>query len=414
MAKERVELFLARRIAPRKGERSGAMTGIARLSVAISVAVMLVALSVISGFKDALHQKLTGLDAHITVEPSGSYLALEKSPLTLNAEFEAAVAKFDHFRSITPFASRAGIVKSNTAMQGAYLRGVTEGYDSLFYRSFLVEGTLPRIATAERKKDILVSKTLANLLGVGVGDKIEFVFTSPGSAIRRDSYKISGIFSTGMATMEQNLTITDMRNVQRINGWEENKVSGYMIMADGIDSMGELCGNVRAEGYLSGGEEMWRTLNIADNYPQLFDWLATHDINGAVIIVIMLAVALLNIASSLLIIIFERIRMIGTLKALGMRNAAVQKVFILCGSKIIFSGLLWGNIIGGALLLVQHFTGIISLDPEAYMLSSVPVGFEWSWWLGLNILLPMVLLVLLMIPVAITSRIKPDQTLKYQ
>ena len=197
MAKERVELFLARRIAPKRGERSGAMTGIARLSVAISVAVMLVALSVISGFKDALHQKLTGLDAHITVEPSGSYYALEKSPLTLNAEFEAAVANFDHFRSITPYAARAGIIKSNSAMQGAFLRGVSEGYDSLFYRSFLVEGSLPRIATSERKKDILISQTLANLLEVGVGDKIEFVFTSPTSTLRRDSYKISGIFSSG-------------------------------------------------------------------------------------------------------------------------------------------------------------------------------------------------------------------------
>lgn len=414
MAKERVELFLARRIAPKRGERSGAMTGIARLSVAISVAVMLVALSVISGFKDALHQKLTGLDAHITVEPSGSYYALEKSPLTLNAEFEAAVAEFDHFRSITPYAARAGIIKSNSAMQGAFLRGVSEGYDSLFYRSFLVEGSLPRIATSERKKDILISQTLANLLEVGVGDKIEFVFTSPTSTLRRDSYKISGIFSSGMAAMEQSLTITDIRNVQRINGWAENQVSGYMIMADGIEQMEELCGEVRAEGYLAGDEEVWRTLNLSDNYPQLFDWLATHDINGAVIIVIMLAVALLNMISALLIIIFERIRMIGTLKALGMRNGAVQRVFLLCGTKIILSGLLWGNIIGGGLLALQHFTGFVSLNPEAYMLSAVPVGFEWGWWLGLNILLPVVLLALLMIPVAITSRIKPDQTLKYQ
>lgn len=414
MAKERVELFLARRIAPKRGERSGAMTGIARLSVAISVAVMLVALSVISGFEEAMHQKLTGMESHITVEPTGSYRSAEQSPLTLNPSFEATVATLPNFGSITPYASKAGIVKSNNAMQGAYLRGVAEGYDSLFYRSFLVEGNLPRIGTPERKKDILISESLANLLEVEVGDKIEFVFTSPTSPIRRDAYKISGIYSTGMASMEQRLTITDMRNVQRLNGWEENQVSGYMIMAESIGTMDELCKEVRAEGYLAGDEELWRTIDIGDNYPQIFDWLATHDINGAVIIIIMLVVALLNMMSALFIIIFERIRMIGTLKALGMRNAAVQRVFLVCGSKIILSGLLWGNIIGGALLALQHFTGIIKLDPEAYLLSSVPVGFEWGWWVGLNALLPVALLALLALPVAITSRIKPDQTLKYQ
>ncbi len=390
------------------------MTGIARLCVAICVAVMLVSLSVVSGFKDAMHQKLTGLDAHITVEPPGSYGALETHPLTRNAEFEAKVAEFDHFHSITPFATRAGIVKSNNAMQGALLRGIAEGYDSLFYRSALVEGTLPRVATSERKKDILISQTLANLLDVGVGEKVEFIFTSPNSTIRRDSYKVSGIYSTGMSSMEQNLTITDLRNVQRLNGWEEGKVSGYMIMAEDFDSMEELCGEVRAEAYLAGDEELWRTLNISNNYPQIFDWLATHDINGAVIIVIMLAVALLNMISALLIIIFERIRMIGTLKSLGMRNRGVQRVFLLCGLRIILSGLLWGNLIGGGLLALQHFTHIVKLDPAAYLLSAVPVGFEWGWWLGLNILLPIVLLLLLMIPVAITSRMRPDQTLKYQ
>lgn len=390
------------------------MTDIARLCVAICFAVMLVALSVITGFEEAMHEQLTGLEAHITVEPAGSYYSLEKEPLVLNSDFEQRVATFDHFGSIVPYASKAGIVKGKESMQGAYLRGVAEGYDSLFFASHLTEGSLPRIATPERKKDILISQTLATLLEVGVGDKVEFIFTSPHSPIRRDAYKVSGIYSTGMTSMEQNLTITDIRNVQRLNGWEENQVSGYMIMADEFDNVAELCGEVRAEGYLAGGEQVWRTLSIADNYPQIFDWLATHDINGAVIIVIMLAVALLNMVSALLIIIFERIRTIGTLKALGMRNSSVQKVFLICGGRIVLRGMVWGNAIGGVLLAIQHFTGIVSLDPEAYMLSAVPVGFEWGWWLGLNILLPAILMVLMMIPVAITSRIRPDQTLKYQ
>ncbi len=390
------------------------MTSIARLCVALCFAVMLVALSVITGFEEAMHERLTGMESHISVEPAGSYYSLEKEPLVRNHDFEQRIAKFDHFSTVTPYASKAGIVKSNTAMQGAYLRGVTLNYDSLFLRSVLTEGSLPRIATPERKKDILISQTLAKLLEVVVGDKVEFIFTSPNSPIRRDAYKVSGIYSTGISSMEQNLTITDIRNVQRLNGWEENQVSGYMIMADEFNNVAELCGEVRAEGYLAGDEQVWRTLSIADQYPQIFDWLATHDINGAVIIIIMLAVALLNMISALLIIIFERIRTIGTLKALGMRNRSVQKVFMICGLRIILNGMLWGNIVGGGLLLIQHLTGFVSLDAEAYLLSAVPVGFEWGWWLGLNVGLPVVLLLLLTIPVGITSRIQPDQTLKYQ
>lgn len=390
------------------------MIGIARISVAISVAVMLVAISVIVGFKEALHEMLTGLESHITVEPVGSNYALDAKSLTLSEEFEQRVAQMEGFESITPFASRAGIVRSGSTMQGAFLRGVPADYDTLFYRSCLVEGTLPRIGGKERKKDILIPQTLAKALNVGVGDKVEFVFTSEGSPVRRDAYMVSGIFSTGFASVERMLTLTDIRNVQRLNGWAENKVSGYMIMAKDMDSSHELVGNVRAEAYLMGGDEMWRTNDLVGTYPQIFDWLATHDVNGAVIIIIMIIVAMLNMSSALLIIIFERIRMIGTLKALGMRNRSVQRLFLLCASKVILGGLLWGNVVAGGLLVVQHLTGIIALDPEAYLLSAVPVAFGWGWWLAVDLLLPLVLLALLMIPVAITSRVRPDQTLKYQ
>lgn len=414
MTKQPTELFLARRIARQKGERSGTMTGIARVSVAICVTVMVVALSVIFGFKESLHNELTGLEAHISVEPAGSYYDLKAKSLTRSEEFEQTVAALPHFESITPFATHSGIVRNGGAMQGAMLRGVTEGYDSLYFASRLTDGTLPRIATADRKKDILLSATLARLLDVEVGDKVEYVFTSPESPIRRDSYKVCGIYSTGLATMEQGLTITDLRNVQRLNDWSEEQYSGYMVMADGVESMEQLTEDVRAEAFLAGGNELWRTTNLRSNYPQLFDWLSTHDINGTVIIAIMMVVALLNMMTALLIIIFERVRMIGTLKALGMRNRSVQKLFLWCGARVILVGQFVGNLVAGALILVQRYTGVIKLDPEAYLLDRVPVAIDWGWWLLLNIAIPVVLSLLLMVPVAITSRIRPDQTLKYQ
>lgn len=414
MAKERVELFLARRISSSGEKRSGAMIGIARISVAISMAVMLVAIAVIGGFKQALGRELTGLDGHIKVEPSGSYYDLSGSPLRRNLDFEQSVAQMEHFASISPYASRSGIVRSSTAMQGAYLRGVGQGYDSLYFASKLIAGSLPRIGGAERKKDVLISKSLADQLEVSVGDKIEYLFSSAESPVRRDSYKVSGIYSTGLTSMELGLALTDLRNIQRINGWEEDICSGYTIMADEIDNMALLADNVRAEAYLAGDNALWRTSDLRGRYPQIFDWLATHDINGVVIVVIMIVVALLNMITALLIIIFERIRMIGTLRALGMRGGQIQKVFLWCSLRVILIGQFWGNLLAGALLLIQHHTGIIALDPEAYLISEVPVAFEWGWWLLLNVATPAVIVALLAIPVTITSRIKPDQTLKYQ
>jgi lipoprotein-releasing system permease protein len=311
-------------------------------------------------------------------------------------------------------AEKSGIIKSATAMQGTLIKGVDMGYDSLFYRSCLVEGRLPRIGGESRTKDILVSEALANMLEVGLDDKVEMVFTSPEAPIRRDAYKIVGIYNSGMTTMDRSLALTDIRNIQRLNGWNEDQVTCYEIMADDVAFLDEFAGGVRVEALYGGGETLWRTTDLRSSYPQYFDWLATHDINGVVIIVIMIVVALLNMITALLIIIFERIQMIGTLKALGMRNGAIQRVFLWRSLSVIVRGLAWGNAIGLGLMAVQHLTGVFKLDAEAYILSSVPVSFELWWWLGLNLLVPLVLVVLLSVPVAVISRIKPDQTLKYQ
>ena len=414
MAKRATEIFLARRLSQRKGERRGGMLVIATISVAVSMAVMLVSMSVIGGFKSALEEILTGFAAHVRVEVLQAASVADATPLELSPEFEQKVAQIDHFGSIARVAEKSGIIKSATAMQGTLIKGVDMGYDSLFYRSCLVEGRLPRIGGESRTKDILVSEALANMLEVGLDDKVEMVFTSPEAPIRRDAYKIVGIYNSGMTTMDRSLALTDIRNIQRLNGWSENQVTCYEIMADDVAFLDEFAGGVRVEALYGGGETLWRTTDLRSSYPQYFDWLATHDINGVVIIVIMIVVALLNMITALLIIIFERIQMIGTLKALGMRNGAIQRVFLWRSLSVIVRGLAWGNAIGLGLMAVQHLTGVFKLDAEAYILSSVPVSFELWWWLGLNLLVPLVLVVLLSVPVAVISRIKPDQTLKYQ
>lgn len=414
MSRRATEIFLARRLSRRKGERRGGMLVIATISVAVSMAVMLVSMSVIGGFKGALEEILTGFAAHVRVEVLQAASVADATPLELSPEFEQKVAQIDHFGSIARVAEKSGIIKSATAMQGTLIKGVDVGYDSLFYRSCLVEGRLPRIGGESRTKDILVSEALANMLEVGLDDKVEMVFTSPEAPIRRDAYKIVGIYNSGMTTMDRSLALTDIRNIQRLNGWNENQVTCYEIMADDVAFLDEFAGGVRVEALYGGGETLWRTTDLRSSYPQYFDWLATHDINGLVIIVIMIVVALLNMITALLIIIFERIQMIGTLKALGMRNGAIQRVFLWRSLSVIVRGLAWGNAIGLGLMAVQHLTGVFKLDAEAYILSSVPVSFELWWWLGLNLLVPLVLVVLLSVPVAVISRIKPDQTLKYQ
>lgn len=427
----RTELFLSRRISRPEGKRRSAMLTVATVSVAVSMAVMVVALSVIGGFKVALEEKLTGLMAHITVTPV-MYGSTEECPLERNEAFEQSVALAEGFASLRCVAQRIGMVRatrSGSAAEGALLKGIDPQADTAFFHAHLRAGRMPRLGGAERAKEVIVPTSLATLLEVEVGEKIEFIFVnnntpkenSPATAgslgsqaIRRDAYKVVGTYDTGVQQMLGQPIITDLRNLQRICGWSENQVGSYEISATSVEQMEPLTEQVRVEALYASSNPLWRTTNIHWSYPQIFDWLATHNINGVVIIVIMLAVALLNMMSALLITIFERVQMIGTLKALGMRNVAIQRLFLWRSLGIIARGVAWGALVGIALVAVQHFMGIVSLDAEAYLLSSVPVAWQWGWWLGLMVGVPAVLVVVLSIPVAVVARIKPEQTLKYQ
>ncbi len=417
MAKIDTEFFLARRIAARGGkENRNVMVRIATLTVAIGLAVMIVSLAVISGFRHELSAKVSGFGAHVQVVHMDGNESFETTPIRRDSVLETALRAVPGFRSMDAYAVKGGIIKTEEAMQGIMLKGVGAEYDWSFFADHLVEGRLPVVGDSVRTKDILISRSLSQLMKIGTDDRIEMLFIQEDRPPRRDRFKVTGIYDSGFEELDKLVIPTDIRNVQRLNNWDSEEITGYEIISEDLDQVASF------------REEIYRTLvrmqseeseplmavDITQRYPNLFDWLKAHNVNAVVIITIMLLVALMNMVSALLIILLERTSMIGVLKALGMTNGALQKMFVIRSGFIIARGMLWGNVVGIGLCLLQKYTHLFKLDQSGYFLSEVPVRFDWTWLLGLNLGTFGLILALLTVPTLIVSYIKPDKTIRYQ
>lgn len=401
-------LFFARRM--RSGRR-GVMTLVATLTVAVGMAVMVVALAVITGFRREITGNLRGLAADIQLVSLDNANALETTPVVRDAALERQIGQL---ATIGPFAVKGGIVRTDAAMQGVVLKGVGAGYDWEFFERHLVEGVVPRTAGSVRSKDILISTALADLLELQTDDRVEMLFVREGQAPRRDRFRISGLYSTGFEELDRMIVPTDLRNVQRLNHWDEDQVSGYEVMAAGMEQVAPLREDIQAILDASPEGPRLAVADLQSRYPGLMDWLRAHNVNAAVIITIMLLVALLNMVSALLIILLECTRTIGTLKALGMRNGAVQRIFLARSAGIVLRGMLWGNLVGLAVCAVQGLWHPLKLDRAGYFLTEVPVALGWEWWLTLNAGSFAVLLLLMVLPTMIVSLMKPDTTLRFK
>ncbi|MCD8102102.1 MAG: ABC transporter permease [Alistipes sp.] len=416
MPKLNTEFFIARRISGRGGRsRSNIMVGIATATVAIGTAVMIVALAVISGFKKELTAKVTGFGAQVQVVNLDGNTSFETTPISLNPELEEALRAIPNVAAVQPYAIKGGIVRSNDRMQGIVLKGAGADYDWSFFEGALTEGELPQVGGENRTKDVILSVPLASVLGVGVGDRLEMLFIRHDGPPRRDLFKLTGLYDTGFEELDMVTVVTDIRNVQRLNGWDGGQVTGYEVNSSGgnherfyEDVYDAVFAVQKPEG------EVLMALDITERYPNLFDWLKAHNVNAAVIIVIMLMVSLLNMISALLIILLERTGMIGTLKSLGMDNASLRGIFVIRSGYILGKGLLWGNVAGIGICLLQRCTGWLKLDRAGYFLSEVPVDLGFWWWLYLNLGTFVLLVALLAVPTTIISRISPDATLRLQ
>ena len=409
-----LEFFIARRTARTSPEnRPGVMSRIAVVSVAVSVAVMLVALAVILGFKREVTSRMVGFSAPVEVIDGAGIYAAESRPVAATARFEALLRAVDGVQRATPYAVKSGIVRTRDAMEGVALKGVDGSYDWSFFAGRLTEGRLPRVGDSLRTKELLLSARTARLLGVHAGDKVEMLFVAGDERPRRDRFKVSGLYSTGMEELERT-ALTDLRNVQRLSGWSSGEVSGYDLFLGDVrqaDRLAEAVNDALLRSDLPETDGVV-AVSVGERYPAVFDWLKAHDVNAAVVIAVMVAVAFFNMASALLILVLERTRMIGLLKAMGMENRRICRIFLYRAAFIVGRGLLWGNLAAGLLCWLQARFHLLRLDPAGYMLSEVPVAVSAGWWLAVDVAAAGAILALLLVPAAFVARIRPDEAIK--
>ena len=354
--------FIARRTAQHTPDnKPGVMERIAVISVALSVAVMILAMAVIMGFKHEVARKVTAFAAHAVVTDVRGVGTLDSEPVHRSARTEGLIRSTRGFASMAPYAVKGGIVRTADAVGEVMLKGVDTAYDWSAFRGWLVDGDLPRVGDSIRTKDILLSRSLADRLMLGVGDRVEMLFVEAGDTPRRD---------------------------RRL---------GHTLLYDEDDATANLA-----------------VTSVTELYASIFDWLKAHDVNAAVIIVIMLVVAFFNMTSALLILVLERTRMIGLLKAFGMRNGQLRQVFLWRASFITLRGLAWGNAVGLGLCFVQRYFHVVRLSSEGYLLSEVPISLGWGWWLALNAGAVAAIVALLVVPTYIVSTVKPDESIRYE
>ncbi|WP_299627373.1 FtsX-like permease family protein [uncultured Tenacibaculum sp.] len=407
------ELFIAKRIIAGKEHKnsiSSPIIKIAIVAISLGIAIMSISVSVSLGFKNKIREKIAGFKGHVQITNyDNNFSDVSTVPIDLNQDFYPNFKNVSGIKKVQPYINKAGLIRTKSDFQGVVFKGVNKDYDFSFFKDFLVEGRLPNY-DQPRNREILISKSVLDQLQLNLNDTINIGFqveSSTGFKSRKPV--VVGVYKTGFAEFDNSIIVGDLKEVQRINRWKDNEVGGFEVLIDDFDLLKEK------------GEEI--NLNISptlqastllQNFWQLFDWLKLFDNNVWFIIGIMILVAGINMITALLVLILERVQMIGILKSLGSKNKEIRKVFLYNAGYLILKGLFWGNLIAFVLLLIQKYFKVIGLDPQTYNVSTVPVEFNFFYLFLLNIGTLLLCLVMLLVPSMIISKIQPSKAIKFE
>ncbi len=404
-----VEYFIAKRLftAKEKNNRyTRPILRIAILAIALSVAVMLLSMVVLAGFKTDISNKIIGFGSHITITNYTNNQSYETEPISVDQKFYPDIIHKPGVNHIQVFATKAGIIKTESDISGMLLKGVGDDFNISFFEQHLLEGDVPIYSDSLISNKIMLSSNVAKKLKLKIGDDVVVYFFQEPTRVRK--FILSAIYETGFVDFDDLIMMVDIKHIQKLNNWINQEVGGFEILIDDFSKLEEVTASIYSDIPYNLNAE-----SIKDKNPHLFDWLDLQNINLRVILILMLIVGSVNMITALLILILERTKLVGVLKALGCTNWSVRKVFLYNASYLIINGMILGNIIGLGLAFIQHKFHLISLDPNIYYMTTVPIKFNFIHIFGLNLGVLLICLLVLILPSFVITKITPIRAIRF-
>ncbi|MFM7079022.1 MAG: ABC transporter permease [Bacteroidota bacterium] len=403
-----VSSFISSRLLRSRSESAKSettLTGVSMIAIALGMAVMTISIIVVTGFKREIESKIRGFGADIRIAEFGSDNPYDEQPIDAEA-IKQKLSQVEGIKNIQSYATKAGIIKTEKEIQGVLLKGIDENYDLSFIEKHLVSGKLPTRNDSISTKEVVISSGLSSMMRIKTGDTITVYFIEDPPRVRK--IRVSGVYNTGLGEFDRLYGFCDIGLIRKLNNWDQTKSGGLEIVMNEGENADRMTEKIGAKiGF------QYQATSIHQQYPQIFQWLELQNVNVFIIITLILAVSGVSMVSTLLIIILNRTRMIGLLKAIGASDRVIQNVFIRLSLPIIIKGLILGNMIGLGLCWLQYQFGIITLPEESYYVSQVPVHFSLVDLSLLNLGTLVICVLMLIGPSMIISGIRPSKTLRF-
>jgi lipoprotein-releasing system permease protein len=407
------EYFIAKRLIAAKGRKSSISAPIIKIAIAaiaIGMVMMIVSVATGIGLQQKIRQKVSAFNGHIIISNyDDNQSQVSVTPISTRQNFYPKFQTVEGIGHIQAVASKAGIIRTADAFEGIIFKGVGKDYQWDNIKEYIIDGQVPDFSGAI-SSDVLISKYLADRLRLKTGDRFNTFFMKEDNTKLPNLrvFRISGIYNSGFQEFDAAYIIGDIRHVQRINKWQPDQVGAFEVFVDDFTQIKQ-----KGEAVYEETGSTLDTQTIVEKYYYIFEWLQLFDFNILVILIVMIAVATINMVVALLVLILERTQMIGVLKAIGANNWLVRKVFLYNALYLILRGLFWGNFIGIGLVLIQQYTGVVHLNPESYYVNEAPVYLNWFYILALNLGTVLICLLVLLIPSYIITKISPVRAIRF-
>lgn len=390
---------------------------IALFGIVLGLVVLILSVAIVTGYKSEVGRKVIGFGSHLQIVNLDSNQSFETSPISQNQPFLPELNEIEGVRHVQIFATKPGIIRTDDEIQGVVLKGIGPDFDWSFFQENKVAGEPFHVQDTIRSNNVWVSKQMADLLKLKLGDDLNMFFINGSEFVpRQRKFQLAGIYKTSLEEFDRKFVLVDINHIRRLNNWKNDEVSGFEILVDDFKQLSFQEKSIRnlLLRHTEPDSPVLKVESIKEKYRQIFDWLGLLDMNVWVILTLLVLVAGFNMVSSLLVIILERTQMIGILKAMGARNWSIRKVFLYFSVMLILKALVLGNILGVGICLIQQYTHVFKLDPSSYYLEYVPINLSVLHLVILNVGTVVITTLMLLLPSYFITKVSPEKTIRFE